>query len=146
MTASYPTSVKAFTTKADGTTPIEASHINDLQDEVVAIETQLITDTFTEVTSFSNSWVNYGSGYDTAGYYKDAYGYVHLKGLLKNGTITLTMFTLPAGYRPAYRYLFATLSNDALGRCDIDTSGNVIAVTGNTAWISINGLVFLAEA
>jgi hypothetical protein len=40
MPASYPTSVKTFTTKADGGT-ISASHINDLQLEVTAIENGL---------------------------------------------------------------------------------------------------------
>jgi hypothetical protein len=40
MAASYPTSTKSFTTKVDGNT-ISASHPNDLQDEVVAIEVGL---------------------------------------------------------------------------------------------------------
>ena len=39
--ASYPTAIKSFTTKATGNT-IQAAHINDLQDEVTAIETDLI--------------------------------------------------------------------------------------------------------
>lgn len=40
--ASYPTSTKSFTTKTDGAT-ISAAHINDLQDEIVAIENGLRT-------------------------------------------------------------------------------------------------------
>lgn len=40
MAASYPTSVKAFTSRNNGDT-IQAAHINDLQDEVNAIETGL---------------------------------------------------------------------------------------------------------
>jgi hypothetical protein len=40
MAASYPTSTKSFSTKTNGQT-IAASHIDDLQDEVVAIETDL---------------------------------------------------------------------------------------------------------
>lgn len=39
--ASYPTSVKVFTTKTTGET-IAAAHVNDLQDEVVAIEQGLL--------------------------------------------------------------------------------------------------------
>lgn len=39
--ASYPTAVKSFTTKASGET-VQAAHINDLQDEVTAIETGLL--------------------------------------------------------------------------------------------------------
>lgn len=40
MAASYPGSVKTFSTKVPGE-KIASSHINDLQNEVVAIETQL---------------------------------------------------------------------------------------------------------
>lgn len=43
MPASYPTSSKTFTTKSDGPgNTILAAHINDLQLEVTAIETDLI--------------------------------------------------------------------------------------------------------
>lgn len=39
--ATYPGSAKAFTTRASGQT-IQAAHVNDLQDEVTAIETDLV--------------------------------------------------------------------------------------------------------
>lgn len=43
MAASYPTSSKAFTTKTNGpTSTIDASHVNDLQAEVTAVEQDLI--------------------------------------------------------------------------------------------------------
>lgn len=42
MAASYPTSAKSFSTKAT-TNVVEAAHINDIQDEVTAIETALLT-------------------------------------------------------------------------------------------------------
>jgi len=42
MAASYPGTIKTFSTKAPGEA-IASSHINDVQDEVKAIETQLIT-------------------------------------------------------------------------------------------------------
>lgn len=42
MAASYPTATKSFTTKTDGpSSTIFASHINDVQDEIVAIENDL---------------------------------------------------------------------------------------------------------
>jgi hypothetical protein len=42
MAASFPTSTKSFSTKTDGPSQvISASHINDLQDEVVAVENEL---------------------------------------------------------------------------------------------------------
>lgn len=42
MTASYPTSAKSFSTKVDNVDLSQAAHINDIQDEVAALETQLI--------------------------------------------------------------------------------------------------------
>ena len=44
MSASYPASLKTFTTKANLIDIYDASHINDLQDEVSAIEAELGSD------------------------------------------------------------------------------------------------------
>lgn len=44
MPASYPTALKSFTTKVDVTDTNFAAHVNDLQNEVVALETYLGTD------------------------------------------------------------------------------------------------------
>jgi hypothetical protein len=41
-----------------------------------------------------------GVSFQQAGFYKDAFGIVHLEGLVKRGSSPL-VFTLPAGYRPA---------------------------------------------
>lgn len=52
MTASYPSSVKSFTTKVDFVDSVLAIHVNDLQDEVNAIQTTLGTSIRT-----SSGWV-----------------------------------------------------------------------------------------
>lgn len=44
MPASYPAAVKSFTTKADNVDTIFADHVNDLQDEMVAVQNELGTD------------------------------------------------------------------------------------------------------
>lgn len=44
MTAAYPTTVKSFTTKVDFTDTVLAAHVNSLQEEVVAVQTELGTD------------------------------------------------------------------------------------------------------
>lgn len=45
--ASFPTSIKSFTSKTDGSGQIiNAAHVNDIQDEVTAIETVFITGPF----------------------------------------------------------------------------------------------------
>lgn len=55
MAASYPGAVKTFTTKNDGAgNKIQASHINDLQDEVTAIEDGLLNGTAPIVSSHAS--------------------------------------------------------------------------------------------
>lgn len=41
MAASYPTSVKTWTPVADSTDTIDAAHVNELYEEVIAVETDL---------------------------------------------------------------------------------------------------------
>jgi len=49
--------------------------------------------------SFSNSWVNYGSGFQEAEYRKVG-DMVQLRGNIKGGTLDAAGFTLPVGFRP----------------------------------------------
>jgi hypothetical protein len=51
--ANYPLSIASFTTKANSQI-IDASHINSLQDEVVALETDLLK----AWTAFTPTWTN----------------------------------------------------------------------------------------
>jgi hypothetical protein len=95
--------------------------------------------------SFLNGWLNYGNGYNPAGYFKDSMGMVHLRGLVKSGTMNAAIFNLPAGYRPAYRNLFVNQSNGAIGRPDVTTVGDVIPAAGSNAWFSLDGISFRAE-
>lgn len=93
-----------------------------------------------------NGWTNNGSGFEPAGYYKDALGIVRLKGLIKGGTMGTTAFVLPVGHRPANRRAFPVVTSGGLGRVDIDTSGNVIVMTYGTAsngYVSLDGIQFL---
>lgn len=55
MAASFPTSIKSFTAKIAGDT-VQPAHVNDLQDEVVAVETQLMT-----WTAYTPVWTNSGT-------------------------------------------------------------------------------------
>ncbi len=92
--------------------------------------------------SFENAWVNFSTGEASAGYWKDPFGFVHLKGVIKSGTINTTAFTLPPGYRPQEKQLFDSISNAAIGRLDVTTAGAVIPVAGNNAYFSLNGKMF----
>lgn len=90
------------------------------------------------------TWVNYGGGFNDAGYYKDPLGIIHLRGLVKSGTVPSSIFTLPAGYRPTAEEIFSVVANDAFGRVDVDASGNVVCKVGNNAFISLDGITFRA--
>jgi len=92
--------------------------------------------------AFQNSWVNYGSGFATAAFRKDVLGWVHLRGMIKSGTIGSAAFALPVGYRPPAHIYFACVSNGAFGDVLIITSGNVIPQVGNNTWFSLNGITF----
>lgn len=97
--------------------------------------------------ALQNGWVNYESGYALAGYGKDANGVVRLRGLVKSGAVAGTVFTLPAGYRPAARLIYSQqTSPNAMARVDVEVNGSVTAVANvNSGWLSLDGITFLAE-
>jgi hypothetical protein len=95
--------------------------------------------------AFLNSWTNYGSGYQTVAFRKDAHGRVHLKGLITGGSGVAVMFVLPTGYRPPLQCLFGTVGNDLIRRVDIGTNGNVWCPSlHSTGWLALDGLSFQA--
>lgn len=94
--------------------------------------------------TFENSWANFGGSYNTAGYFKDALGIVHLKGLIASGTLQQAAFTLPAGYRPAGTEVLTGTSNGGYGQVRVNSSGQVIPFSGSNAYYSLDGLTFRA--
>lgn len=91
-----------------------------------------------------NSWVNFGAGFNPAGYFKDPFGVVHLRGTVKSGTVGNDIFILPAGYRPANTEILACVSNGVLGIIEVSSGGNVNATAGNNTYFSLDGLTFRA--
>ena len=92
-----------------------------------------------------NGWVNYGSGLATCQYMKDSSGFVHLKGLVKNGTMNTSVFTLPVGYRPLDILHIGTASNNAYGQSEVYPSGDVWLDRGSNVWVSLSNVIFKAE-
>jgi len=85
------------------------------------------------------------------GYFKDEFGFVHLRGEIYNGTKTVgtTLFTLSDGYRPGSFKVFATSTTGSDGTTvqiqslTIDTSGNVkIAVKSALTYIVLENISF----
>jgi hypothetical protein len=95
-------------------------------------------------------WDSYGSGFSPAAYTKDAFGFVHLKGLARcQGPCPLELFVLPAGYRPAERSAFPSTSNNGGGeihaRVDVRPDGTVVEIAGDEqTYITLEGITFLA--
>lgn len=97
--------------------------------------------------AFENGWVNYGGGWTTAAFFKDAYGIVHLKGLVKNGTADTVIFTLPVGYRPSETMHLPTVSNETANdsTLNIVPDGTVKQRTGGQSYFSLDHITFRAE-
>ncbi len=107
---------------------------------------------FTSLTWFaltltgSPAWVNHGGGYQVAEYAKDAFGFVHLRGLIKDGVGNIG--TLPAGYNPPAHNLFAVATYNGATPIHGDlniTNGGVISLTvGGNGYVQLSGITFKA--
>lgn len=88
---------------------------------------------YTAVT-YTNSYVDYGSGFQASGYYKDACGIVHVVINAKSGTAAASVCTLPAGYRPVANNLVCADVDGAIGYVKFASDGTVTPIAGgNTA-------------
>lgn len=89
---------------------------------------------------FTGGWTNYAYEFDLGAFRKDQLGKVHLRGLVtKNGGLPAigdTIATLPSGYRPTRRMIFAASAGgpfEVYGRVDVKPSGEIVWVAGGTA-------------
>ncbi len=95
--------------------------------------------------------------FESAGFYKDLGGVVHLKGVVAGGTLGKSLFHLPPGYRPATGKAIAPLA--LCGGCPTGSStplliagsgipggqeGALLPVAGTT--IGLDGITFRAES
>jgi hypothetical protein len=98
---------------------------------------------------FQNAWINYGNNYESAGYMKDEFGWVNLKGMIYNGLLTKAAFILPAGYRPIEIIPRATQAHDGTNivhaGIEIKPTGNIDVMYGGNTWVKLNGIRFKAE-
>lgn len=95
--------------------------------------------------AYSNGWADYAPPFSPCGYRKLATGLVILRGLTLNGTGAL-ICTLPPRYRPGIQMLFiAETAPNASCRLDLSPAGELTHTGGNSGWISLNNICFLAE-
>lgn len=108
---------------------------------------------------FQNDWENGGDAaeYSNAAYYKDPYGVVHLKGIIKGDTAESVVFQLPEAYRPTETQIFSvaeetsqpdishvyvrgvTSTNGVPGDVSVKVSGT------DPAFVSLDGITFRAD-
>lgn len=98
-----------------------------------------------------NSWANYGSGYQGAGYYKDPLSRVHFTGLITGGASATTALVLPVDYRPLSRLAFSSFTSNAGTfipvEIDVLTDGSVnIYSSLAPSYVSLSSICFAANA
>ena len=84
--------------------------------------------------SLAAGWANYGNDYDGAAFRREN-GRVHLRGLVTRTDglppAKSAIGTLPVGYRPPKRTMFAVNGGPQVARVDVAANGQVIWVSGN---------------
>ena len=93
-----------------------------------------------------NGWVSFGGAEAGPTYYKDNFGNVKLRGVVKSGTLSVSIFDLPIGYRPAKNKYFAVISNNVPGFVLIDPSGGVIPLAGTSnVFVTLDSISFKVD-
>jgi hypothetical protein len=99
--------------------------------------------------AFANAWVAFGSTFAAPAFAKDNFGRVHLRGVMKTGTVGSACFTLPDDYFPDADLLFPAASFDGaayvVSAVTITSAGVVTPVAGNNTRFSLNGISFKAQ-
>lgn len=93
-----------------------------------------------------NSWVEF-SAFNTTGYYKDPYGIVRIKGLVKDGVVgaATPIFTLPVGYRPSALVIIPAVGgSNTFARLNVAVNGDVSVEVGSNVFMSLDSISFRA--
>jgi phage minor structural protein len=88
-----------------------------------------------------NGWTRYSTNYDIPGFMKDPLGFVHLRGAVKGGMNSSTIFTLPVGYRPSMRKNFsvaAGASGTEMANITIMPDGSVTVWGPDISFVSLD--------
>lgn len=95
---------------------------------------------------FMNGWENYNTvANSTAAFYKSPFETVHIKGLIKNGSLGDEAFVVPYDYAPLTDIIVCVLTNTGIGELRISSNGNVKPVSGGTTWFSLDNVSYRAS-
>lgn len=131
-----------FTSGTTISSSVMNANFSEIDTRITALET---VPAFQEPT-FLAGWENVGAAYATAGYTKDAMGFVHFRGTIRRSTGTGSIiFNLPAGYRPAAQLQFpARCGDNTLCYIQLYSTGEVqFGGAGSPAdSLTLDGIVF----
>lgn len=137
LTSPVSTGTPTVPTAAQGTNTTQAA-------STAYVQTELAVDPAWIAPTLVNSWVNYGSAEQVAGY-RLRNGHVEIRGGVKSGSVN-PIFVLPAGYRPAADHTFVVSSDPGLATVYVQASGSVYlagyAAGGTNAFVSLAGISF----
>ncbi|WP_339271752.1 hypothetical protein NYE54_09325 [Paenibacillus sp. FSL K6-1330] len=146
ITGSYAANEKAMLQELTDAVQQNATSVSVLMNKKVDKDAPAVQITPTLL----NGWVEYQDGYHPVRYYKDSSGVVHLTGLVKSGAVSSILFKLASGFRPNSSLMFAAhASINSTVRIDVYKNGeiffNYVGQWDANAWVSLDGIMFLAE-
>jgi hypothetical protein len=136
---------KTLTSPKIDTINEETSAHGVIIDSLTIKDGEITQSSWTNAT-YQNSWVDNGTSNYSVGYMKDSMGFVHLRGVCKNGTAQSVIFTLPAGYRPSKMIFASGVANDLWGGIQIASNGQVSCFTNTNVYVCLDNILFKAEA
>lgn len=76
---------------------------------------------------------------------KDDFGFVRLRGMVKNGSSSI-LFSLPIGYRPSGTNYFIINNTMSPRQITISATGTLLINSGySTGWASLDGIAYKVE-
>lgn len=93
--------------------------------------------------TFQNSWASVGSPYPDAGYTRDPWGWVHMRGRIDSGASATVAFTLPSGFRPVGTQVFISEGSTTPAQISIASNGQVTPTVGGAGiWVQLDQVRF----
>jgi hypothetical protein len=131
-------------------TPLSAANLNKMEQGIEDAHLQKANKAQEAwiAPTLLNSWVNLGDSYPTAGYRKNQFGMVELRGIVTGGASGSVICVLPEGYRPAKTCSGVITSSTGTGRVWLYPTGNVTHSTGayGTGNLDLGNISFEAGA
>lgn len=112
--------------------------IDEVSNGVEELKKQLVWET----PSLVQGWTNREGTFRRFSYAKSQDGWVHLRGVISGDAFYKHIFILPPGFRPKETETFGSISDQLVGRVDVQPDGKIIPKKGAKTWITLSGIKF----